>query len=78
MSLVSDVERYKELSGDDGWNTTVGEMKQYLDGYDNGCAATVYKVIQIVHTYGYNNAPLFKNQVDALIKEIDSLLNEGE
>lgn len=32
--LENDVERYTKLSGKDGWNTTVGTIRDYLNGYD--------------------------------------------
>ena len=32
--LEKDVERYIKLSGKDGWNTTVGTIRDYLNGYD--------------------------------------------
>ena len=67
--LNEEVEKYTELTGEDGWKTPIIKIRSYLDGYDKGqtdmfeilqrcCKHSYFTFDEDSHCSGYNYCKL--------------------
>lgn len=49
-----EIAQFEEITGEKGWNTPIGEIRRFLDGYERGCDKTIDRVLEIIDAEVWN------------------------